>query len=119
MGACDKEVLDGVLFFGFQSGDSFAAPFLRFVDRCGQAFDVTLVRDRHDHGLLGDEVFHVVVSEFYVGDFRHAVGAVFAGDFDKVLSDDPVDPRLVTQDISVAFDFLEDCGVLLAEFLLL
>ena len=108
MRAGNEKMLDGVCFFALEAGDPLATASLGFIDRGRQTLDVALVRDCDHHGFLSDEVFHVVVAEFFAGDLRHAIVAVLAGDLDQIVADDCIDVCGVAQDRAVLLDFTQD-----------
>ena len=76
------------------------------------------MRDRHDHHLFGDEVFHVDVSDFFQTDFSPSFIAESSLDVLEVVFDDRQDVCVITQDAQVLDDLFEQLVVLVTQFLL-
>ena len=58
-----EEMLDEIIFTGAQSGDAFAATFLRTVIVGIDAFDITDMGHRDDHLFFFDQILHIEIFD--------------------------------------------------------
>ena len=114
----DHQVLNEV--FVLDAGCRLATPAAALravrIDRLG--LGVTVVRDRHDHVLLGNQVFHREVF-FGAHDLRAALVAVLVTDLDEFVPDDAHEAIGTREDVEQIRDVVDDPAVFLEQAFLL
>ena len=108
----DVHLLHEVLLAGGRADHALAAALLGAVGVLGQALDVAVVRQRHHHVLLLNEVEHVDLA-VEGGDLRAALVGKARLDLEQFIPDDAQQDALVGKYLFVPGDLLLQFGVFL------
>ncbi len=118
MGIGYQQTIDKILFLDARRRLAFAAATLRFVIRERLIFDVTLMRQRHDHIFLIDQIFDVDIGAVG-GDLGAAFVAELVAHGDQLFPDHFHQTLSVHQDIEQFSDLLQQLFVLVEQLFML
>ncbi len=105
--ACGKQVSDWIFVLGLGSFKTFATTTLCSISADRRPFDITAMRNRHDHIFFGDQIFEIDITHFMVVNFRATRISKPPPNFCKIVGDDGVDIGIVRENTHVLVDLSE------------